>query len=100
METRNERDGDVSQPEVEAVEEEEAVEVTHEMRFFKSVLGSTSKRRFECLVYIGGVNVEELIGSINDMDKLFDYEEMEEGKRMKFVVAKLKGHASLWWDGV
>jgi len=64
------------------------------------VLGSTSKGRFECLVYIGGVNVEELIGSINDMDKFFDYEEMEEGKRMKFVVAKFKGHATFWWDGV
>ena len=34
------------------------------------------------------------------MDKFFDYEEMEEGKRVKFVVTKLKGHATLWWDGV
>ena len=34
------------------------------------------------------------------MDKFFDYEEMEEGKRVKFAVKKLKGHATLWWDGV
>ena len=34
------------------------------------------------------------------MEKFFDYEEMEEGKRVKFVGTKLKGHAALWWDGV
>lgn len=34
------------------------------------------------------------------MDKFFDYEEMEEGKGVKFAVTKLKGHATLWWDGV
>lgn len=103
VEMRNQRDagaGDVSEPEAEAVEEEEPAEVTPEMRFFKSVLGSTSKTRLKVSFYIGGLNPEELIDQINDMDKSFDYEEMAEGKRVKFVVTKLKGHAVLWWDGV
>ena len=34
------------------------------------------------------------------MEKYFDYEEIEEGKRVKFAVTKLRGHAALWWDGV
>ena len=34
------------------------------------------------------------------MDNFFDYEEMEEEKRVKCTVTKLKGHATLWWDGV
>ena len=34
------------------------------------------------------------------MEKFIDYEEMEDEKKVKFVVTKLKGHATLWWDGV
>ena len=70
------------------------------MRFFKSVLGSTSKPGLEVSVFTGGLNLKELIDWVNYMDTFFDYEEMEEGKRLKFVVTKLKGHATLWWDGV
>ena len=34
------------------------------------------------------------------MEKFFDYEEMEEERKVKFVVTKLKRHVALWWDGV
>lgn len=34
------------------------------------------------------------------MEKSFDYEEMAEERKVKFVVTRLKGHATLWWDGV
>eukprot|EP00253_Pinus_taeda_P009524 PITA_09524 len=103
VEMRNQGDAgarDVSEPKVEVAKEEEPAEVTPEMRFFKLVLGSTSKPKLEGLVYTRGLNLEELRDWINDMDKLFDYEEMEEGKRVKFVVTKLKGHVALWWHGV
>ena len=103
MEMGNQRDadaGDVSEPEVESIEEGEPAEVTPEIRFFKSVLGSTFKPRLEVSFFTRGLNLEELIDWINGMDKFFDYEEMEEGKRLKFFVTKLKGHAALWWDGV
>ena len=70
------------------------------MIFLKSVLGSSSKPRPEIPIYQGSLNPEELIDWINDMEKFFDYEEMEEEKKVKFVVTKLKGHATLWWDGV
>eukprot|EP00253_Pinus_taeda_P012663 PITA_12663 len=34
------------------------------------------------------------------MEKFFDYEETKDEKKVKFAVTKLKGHATLWWDGV
>ena len=69
-------DGDVSEPEVGVAEEEDPAKVTLEMRFFKSLLGSTSKPRLEGTIYTGGLNHEELIDWINSMEKFFDYEEM------------------------
>jgi len=97
---RNRDDGDVSEPEVEATKEE-VVQVTPEMRFFQSVLKSTARPWNQLVpIYQGGLNPEELIDWINSMEKLFDYEETEDEKKVKFVVTKLKGHAVLWWDGV
>ena len=34
------------------------------------------------------------------MNKHFDYAEVKEDMQVIFVVTKLRGHASLWWDGV
>lgn len=103
MESRNQGnvdDEDVSELEIESLEEEEHIAITLEMIFLKSVLGSSSKPRPEIPIYQGRLNPEELIDWINDMEKLFDCEEMKEEKKVKFVVTKLKGHATLWWDGV
>jgi hypothetical protein len=32
------------------------------------------------------------------MDKYFKYKDVDEEKKVKHVVTKLKGHATLWWD--
>ena len=58
---RNIDDGDVSEPEIEAAEEEETVQVTPEMRFFQSVLRSTARPKTEVPIYEGGLDPEELI---------------------------------------
>ena len=92
-------DGDVSKPEIEAAEEE-AVAVTLEMRFFQSVLRSIARPKTEVSIYEGGLNPEELIDWINGVEIFFDYEETEDEKKVKFDVTKLKGHESIWWDGV
>ena len=34
------------------------------------------------------------------MDKLFDSDEKDDEKKVKFIVTRIKGHASLWWNGV
>jgi hypothetical protein len=49
-------------------------------------------------MYEGNLNVEELIDWINALDKYFDYEDVDEGKKVKYAVTRLKGHATLWWD--
>lgn len=38
--------------------------------------------------------------SIKSIDDYFDNEEDEENKMVKFVVTRLKGHATIWWDKV
>jgi hypothetical protein len=35
---------------------------------------------------------------IRALNTYFDYEDVEEDKKVKHVVARLKGHATLWWD--
>jgi hypothetical protein len=42
--------------------------------------------------------VEELLEWISALDKYFDYEEIDDEKKVKHVVTRLKGHAVLWWD--
>jgi hypothetical protein len=49
-------------------------------------------------MYEGNLDVEELLDWFRALDKYFDYEDVEEDKKVKHVVTKLKGHATLWWD--
>ena len=50
--------------------------------------------------YDGSLIVEHIVDWVNEMDKYFEYDEVEEDKRVRLVVTRLKGHASLWWDSV
>jgi hypothetical protein len=52
----------------------------------------------EIPMYKGNLDVEELLGWIRALDKYFDYEDVEEDKKVKHVVTRLKGNATLWWD--
>ena len=54
----------------------------------------------EVPTYQGGLDANELLDWINKMDKFFDYDEIDDEKKVKFTVTRLKGHASLWWNGV
>ena len=63
-------------------------------------MGASSRSKVDVPTYSGGLNPEELVHWINVMDKNFDYEETLEDKKVKFSMTRLKGHASLWWDGV
>jgi hypothetical protein len=49
-------------------------------------------------MYEGNLDVEELLDWIRALDKYFDYEDVEEDKKVKHVVTRLKGHVTLWWD--
>ena len=66
----------------------------------KQVLGSTSRPNLDVSNYSGSWNPEELVDWINDKENFFYYKEINDEKKVKFTVTKLKGHASLWWDGM
>jgi hypothetical protein len=58
----------------------------------------SSKTKMDIPVYEGSLNAEELLDWIRVLDTYFDYEDIEEDKKVRRVVTKLKGHAALWWD--
>jgi hypothetical protein len=49
-------------------------------------------------MYEGNLDVEELLEWLRALDKYFDYEDVEEDKKVKHVVTRLKGLSTLWWD--
>jgi hypothetical protein len=58
----------------------------------------SSKTKMDIPTYEGSLNAEELLDWIRAMDTYFDYEDIEEDKKIRHAVTKLKGHAALWWD--
>ena len=73
---------------------------TPELRYFRSILGATSRLKPDLSTYDGSLIAEHLIDWISELDKYFEYDEVKEDKRVILVVMRLKGHASLWWDSV
>jgi hypothetical protein len=49
-------------------------------------------------MYAGNLDVEELLYWFRALYKYFDYEDIEEDNKLKHVITRLKGHATLWWD--
>ena len=53
----------------------------------------------EIPTYEGSLNAKELMDWIKSLDKYFDYEEeVDDKKKVKFAVTRLKGHVAIWWD--
>jgi hypothetical protein len=57
----------------------------------------SSKTKMDIPTYEGSLDAEEL-DWIRALDTYFDYEDIEEDKKVGHAVTKLKGHAALWWD--
>jgi hypothetical protein len=49
-------------------------------------------------LYEGNLDVEELLDWFRALDKYFNYEDIKEDKKIKHIVTRLKGHATMWWD--
>ena len=93
--------GDVSDPEEEGNEkEEEPAPESAEMKMLRSVLGSSSRPKPSLSTYDGNLSAEGLTDWIGDLDRYFGHEYVEEDKKMKLDVTRLKGHATLWRDNV
>lgn len=87
-------DEDVAEP------EDEFQGVTPEFRLLKSVLLSIHKPKHELSTYDGSLSADVLLDWLSEVNKYFEFEETSEDKQVKFAATKLKGHASLWWDGI
>jgi hypothetical protein len=78
--------------------EEVAVEDAADEHLFKAVARIGARAKMEIPMYERNLDVEELLDRIRALDKYFDYEDVEEDKKVKHAITRLKGHASLWWD--
>ena len=70
------------------------------MKLLRYVLGSNSIPKPSLSTYDGNLLVKGMIHWIGELDRYFDYEEIEEDKKVKLAVTRLKSHASLRWDSV
>jgi hypothetical protein len=89
-----------SEVEEEAGHEQEEVvaEDVATERLIRAISRMSSKTKMDIPVYEGSLNAEELLDWIRALDTYFDYEDIEEDKKVRHAVTKLKGHAALWWD--
>jgi hypothetical protein len=98
METTQRREpdvGDISEAESEEMEVEGvAGEEVAEECLLRVVVKMGAREKIEVPMYEGNLDVEELLDWIRDLDKYFDYEEIDDENKVKHVVTKLKGHAS------
>ena len=104
METTQRREasaGDLSDSKVEEEarhEEEVTAEDALIDRLIKAIVRMSSKTKMDIPAYEGSLDVEELLDWIKALDTYFDYEDIEEDKKVRHAVTKLKGHVALWWD--
>ena len=78
--------------------EEVAVEDAIDEHLFRVVARIGASKKMDIPVYEGNLDVEELLYWIRALEKYFNYEDVEKDKKVKHVVTRLKGHATLWWD--
>jgi hypothetical protein len=99
MHRRTPNAGDINNVESEEVEvkEYEGENVVEEF-LLREVVILGARAKIEVPMYEGNLYVEELLDWIRSMEKHFDYEDVNEEKRVKHVVTRIKGHATLWWD--
>lgn len=46
----------------------------------------------------GSLRPEELLDWIRELERFFDWDDIEDPQRVKFAYTKLRGHAALWWE--
>ena len=94
--------GEFSDPEIEEEAGHDQEEVTAEdastERLIRAISRMSSKTKMDIPTYEGSLDAEELLDWIRALDTYFDYEDIEEDKKVRHVVTKLKGHAALWWE--
>jgi hypothetical protein len=90
---------DISNVESKELEfEEDTGENVVEERLLRVVVTLGARAKIEVPMYEGNLDVEELLHWVRSMDKYFEYEDVDEEKRVIHAITRLKRHAALWWD--
>jgi hypothetical protein len=91
--------GDIINAKSEEVEFKEVARenVTKEI-LLRAIVILGARAKIEVPMYEGNLDAKELLDWVRSMEKYFDYEDIDEEKRVRHVVTRLKGHATLWWD--
>ena len=91
--------GDVNDAESEEVEvEATAGEDVAEGCLLRAVSRIGGRAKIDVPMYEGNLDAKELLDWIRSMDKHLDYGDVDEEKKVKQAVTRLKGHATLRWD--
>ena len=78
--------------------EDKKIKKKKKKKIFSKPLPRLEKRpKFEVPTFLRKLNPEDLIDWINELEEYFEYEEIEDLDRVRFVKAKLKGHMKIWW---
>jgi hypothetical protein len=90
------RDLSNSEGEVEAeLQGEVAAEDAANERLIKAIARMSSKTKMDIPTYEGSLDAEELLDWIRALESYFDYEDIEEDKKVRHAVTKFKGHVAL-----
>ena len=92
---RDESDDEREEGKVDQEEQGEEVLNTKEEKLFKAITKIGKRLKFYVPTFSRNLNLEELINWINELEAYFEYEEIEDLDRIRFVKAKLKGHAEI-----
>lgn len=65
------------------------------IKLLKSIFMANSEPKPELSNYDGSLSTKALLDWMSELDKYFEYEEISEDRKIRFVVTKLKGHAAL-----
>ena len=77
-------------PELEEDQDEE--------RLLRVLSRKNSNPTIEFVAYDGKLDTNVVLDWILDMEKFFEYEKIHDNRKVKIIVTRLKGHASIWWE--
>ena len=69
-----------------------------EERLLRVLSRENSKPVVEVVPYDVKLDTNVVLDWILDMKNFFEYENTHDNRKVKIVVTRLKGHASLWWE--
>jgi uncharacterized NAD(P)/FAD-binding protein YdhS len=56
--------------------------------------------RVEIPDFEGKLQPGEFVDWLQTVERVFEYKEVPEEKKVKIIVVKLKKHASIWWENL